>query len=64
MAGNALVLKVDTERYPELAARYNVQSIPNFAVLKDGAVVSQQAGVVPSAQLNQWLRKAGAAPAS
>src|SRR5438270_8168494 len=30
MAGQAVVLKVDTERYPELAARYNVRGIPNF----------------------------------
>ena len=29
MAGRAIVLKVDTERHPELAARYNVRGIPN-----------------------------------
>src|SRR5690348_13739267 len=33
MAGKALVIKVDTERYPQLAARYNVRGIPNFVVL-------------------------------
>src|SRR5215831_3159728 len=32
-AGKALVLKVDTERFPAVAARYGVQSIPNFVVL-------------------------------
>src|ERR1700734_4019943 len=32
MAGKAVVLKVDTERYPNLAARFNVQGIPNFIV--------------------------------
>src|SRR5262245_49161802 len=31
-AGRALVLKVDTEKHPELAMRYNVASIPNFVV--------------------------------
>src|SRR5881296_2683848 len=31
-----VVLKVDTERSPAVAARYGVQSIPNFVVLKDG----------------------------
>ena len=36
MAGKAVVLKVDTERSPAVAARYGVQSIPNFVVLKDG----------------------------
>ena len=55
MAGKALVLKVDTERSPALAARYRVQSIPNFLVLKDGRVVRQQAGLVDAAQLGSWL---------
>lgn len=59
-AGRALVLKVDTERFPEIATRYGVQGIPNFVVIKDGRTVSQQAGVVPSAELNRWLASAGA----
>src|ERR1700690_1484542 len=46
MAGRAVVVKVDTERYPELAARYKVQGIPNFAVFSGGRLVVQQAGVV------------------
>ena len=58
MAGKAIVLKVDTERVPELAARYNVQGIPNFAIFRDGRLVQQQAGVVPAEQLKQWLRQA------
>ena len=58
MAGKAVVLKVDTEKYPQLAARYNVRGIPNFAVFSGGRVVSQQAGVVTHDQLEQWLRSA------
>ena len=54
-AGHALVLKVDTERYPELAERYGVQGIPNFVVIKDGHTVFQQAGVVPHAEMRRWL---------
>jgi thioredoxin 2 len=61
MAGRAVVLKVDTERFPELAARYHVSGIPNFIVLKGGRLVSQQAGVVPAAQMAQWLAAAEAA---
>lgn len=60
MAGRALVLKVDTDRYPELAARYGVQGIPNFVVLKDGRAVFQQAGVVDHTQMKSWLESAGA----
>ena len=63
MAGRALVLKVDTEKHPQIAAQYGVQGIPNFAVIKDGALVFQQAGVVPSSQMKEWLIRAGAAAA-
>jgi thioredoxin 2 len=60
LAGRAIVLKVDTERYPELAARYNVRGIPNFVVLRGGRVVTQQAGVVDHRQMEQWLSQAAA----
>jgi thioredoxin 2 len=60
MAGQAIVLKVNTEEHPQLASEFNVQSIPNFAVLKGGILVSQQAGLVPSARMKEWLMKAGA----
>jgi thioredoxin 2 len=55
LAGRALVLKVDTERHPALAARFRVQSIPNFVVMKEGRVVLQQPGLVPSARMKEWL---------
>ena len=58
MKGRALVLKVDTERLPDLAARYGVRSIPNFVVLKNGRVVTQQPGVVGHELLRQWLASA------
>ena len=60
MAGRALVLKVDTERHPDIAARYGVQGIPNFVVLKDGRAVFQQAGVAPAHEMQRWLEAAGA----
>ena len=55
MAGRALVLKVDTERHPELAAKYGVRGIPNFVVLKGGAVAFQQAGLANHRQMQSWL---------
>ena len=58
VAGRALVLKVDTERHPEIAARYQVHSIPTFVVLRDGRLLSQQAGVIGHAQMTRWLETA------
>ncbi|HEX5235950.1 MAG TPA: thioredoxin domain-containing protein [Silvibacterium sp.] len=58
MAGRAVVVKVDTERHPQLAARYNVRGIPNFAVFLDGKLVQQQAGLVSAEQMKAWLESA------
>jgi thioredoxin 2 len=60
MAGHALVLKVDTEAHPELAARFHVQGIPTFVVLRNGKVVMQRAGVAPRAEMRRWLEIAQA----
>jgi thioredoxin 2 len=61
MAGKAVVLKVDTERYPQLAGRFDVRGIPNFIVLFGGRVVMQQAGLVGHDQMEMWLRTAASA---
>lgn len=63
MAGRAVVLKVNTEANPELAARFRVQSIPNFVVFRNGAVAFQQAGLVRRQQMRNWLEMAGTAAA-
>ena len=58
MAGKAIVLKVDTEANPQLSARFQVQGIPNFVVLKAGRPVFQQPGLVDHKQMETWLRTA------
>jgi thioredoxin 2 len=58
LAGKAVVLKVDTERNPDLAARYNVQGIPNFAVFAGGALQHQHAGLVDAETMKGWLARA------
>ena len=59
MTGRAIVLKVDTDQNPELAARFDVRGIPSFVVLKKGKIVSQQAGLVSVGQMKTWLEQAG-----
>lgn len=51
MAGKAIVLKVDTEAHPELAARFGVQGIPNFVVLSGGSRCSSRR---VSSAMNRW----------
>ncbi len=54
-AGKALILKVNTEECPRLAAQFGVQSIPNFVVLRGGKSVFQQAGLVARSEMRRWL---------
>ena len=63
MAGKAVVLKVDTEKYPHIAGRFNVRGIPNFVVLSGGRVIMQQPGLVGHDQMEHWLRSAASVSA-
>jgi thioredoxin 2 len=60
MAGRALVLKVDIDAHQDAAARYDVRSIPNFAVFRSGGLFLQRSGVAPRQELRRWLEQAGA----
>ena len=54
--GRAKVVKVNVDDAGESAARYGVQSIPSFAVFRDGDIQDQLVGVVPKQKLVDLLR--------
>lgn len=62
MAGRAIVLKVDIDRHPGLAASHGVRAVPTFVVMDHGQVVRQHAGLARRAQLRQWLEEAARGP--
>jgi len=55
LAGKAIVLKVDTDLLDALAQRYQIHSIPNFAVFDGGRLVRQRAGAIDHRQLERWV---------
>jgi thioredoxin 2 len=55
LAGKAVVLKVDTDALGDLAQRYQIQSIPNFAVFNGGRLVRQRAGGADHRQLEKFV---------
>jgi thioredoxin 1 len=57
MGSNLHIIKIDTERNPDVAIRYQVRGIPNLILFKDGHVLWQQAGVVPAHQLEAIIRQ-------
>jgi len=60
LSGRMLAVKVNTEQLPQLAAQFNVRSIPLLAVFRDGHLVQQAAGAMPAASIIQLVEKAGA----
>ena len=49
------VCKVNVDEEPELAARYQVSSIPSLFVIKDGQITNQSLGAKPKAQILAML---------
>lgn len=51
------IVKIDIDKERELADLYNVQSIPNLFVFKDGKVIDRQLGYQAYPQLKAMLEK-------
>jgi thioredoxin 2 len=62
LRGRALIVKVDTEKLPDLARRFRVHAIPTFAVFSDGAIVRQQAGAIGHLQIERLVDEAAPKP--
>lgn len=60
-AGRALVLKVNVDQNPELAARYGIQAVPSFLVFDGGRLLVQRAGLAPRREIRRWLEQGSAA---
>lgn len=49
------IIKVDVDQNPEIAARYQVQSVPTLMIFKEGKLKYRQAGVHSKPQLMNVL---------
>ena len=52
-----LIGKINVDKEPELARKFNVLSIPTLVVLKDGKIISQSAGARPKADILALLER-------
>jgi thioredoxin 2 len=50
-------LKVDTEAEQQLAAQYNIRSIPTIMMFRNGKLVAQRAGASDAASLRAWIEQ-------
>jgi thioredoxin 2 len=53
------LLKVDTERAQDLAARFGIRSIPTLALFKGGREVARQAGAMDAGGIVRWAQANG-----
>lgn len=56
-AGAFLLVKIDTEEYPDIAREYGIMSIPAVKLFIDGNVADEFVGVLPEGEIEEWLKK-------
>ena len=57
-AGRLRVAACDVDKSPQLAAAYEIRSLPTLLLFKDGRVVGQIVGAVPRAKIEALVEKA------
>jgi thioredoxin 2 len=58
LAGEVVVLKLDTESHPQAAATHQIQAIPTAILFVGGQERERRMGVQPAPALEAWLRGA------
>lgn len=53
--GSARVLKIDVDRNPTVASKYQIQAVPTLAIFKNGQIVWRQSGGMDKASLKNVL---------
>ena len=53
--GKLRIVKIDTDRYPQLASRYSIEALPTLVLFKNGEPVDRIEGVMQTPQLLQHL---------
>ena len=48
--------KVQTDKYEQAAAPYNIRSLPTMVAFRGGKEVARQSGALPSQQIVQWVQ--------
>ena len=57
VGGRATILKIDVDKNPKVAAKYQIQGVPTLMIFKNGKMLWRQSGVVPAPQLVNLLEK-------
>jgi len=56
-SGEIMVIKVDIDKYPELATRFGIQAVPTLIVFHRKAERGRTSGAMPETDLALWVAK-------
>ncbi|MEM5869653.1 MAG: thioredoxin [Candidatus Aenigmatarchaeota archaeon] len=56
-SGKFLLVKVNVDKNPKLAEKYQIMSIPNVKMFKNGKIVDEFVGAMPEPLIKKWLDK-------
>ena len=57
-AGQALVVKVNTDELSDLGQRFNIRSIPTLAVFEGGKELARESGARPADEIEAFIARA------
>lgn len=55
LKGQLKVVKIDTDRYPQIASQHQIHALPTLVLFKGGRPIDRIEGVLPAEQLVQRL---------
>ncbi len=55
MVGQVKVAKVDTDKYPQLGSKYDIEGLPTCVLFKNGQPVHRIVGMIPSAKIKEEI---------
>jgi thioredoxin 2 len=57
LAPKIRLAKLDTDRAPEIAARFGIRSIPTLIAFKHGREIARQSGAMSPGQIVDWIQR-------
>lgn len=49
------IIKVNTDKYPELARKYKIMTIPNLIIFKKGKIIKEKSALMTKEELKEFI---------
>ena len=50
------IVKVDVDKYPDIAGKYEVMAMPTMKLFQEGEVINQKVGFANKSALEDWIK--------